>query len=105
MTAASDCSSMEMALGEVRGQLRELIQTISNQGRKIDSIHEKMAPLDSLLAEVADLKSRVALLETERHRRDGAMGLGSALLKSPLVGWFVAAGAAAWAIVTGRMHT
>ena len=76
-----------LLLGEIRGQLRELIHTGNNNSTKLDA-----------------LGIRVAALETERNRREGASGLIQSFLKSPAIGWLVGAAISAWAILTGKVH-
>ncbi len=76
-----------MILGEIRGQLRELIHTGNNNATKLDAIG-----------------NRVTALESERSRRDGANGLLSAIMRSPTLGWLVGAITTVWAVATGRLH-
>jgi hypothetical protein len=76
-----------LLLGEIRGQLRELIHTGNNNSTKLDA-----------------LGIRVAALEGERSRREGASGLVQSVLKSPAIGWLVGAVVTAWAILTGKVH-
>lgn len=78
---------MPLILGEIRGQLRELVHNSNNNSAKLDA-----------------LGLRVAQLETERNRRDGALGVIQMFLKSPMVGWLVGAAVTAWAVLTGKVH-
>ena len=52
-------------LGEIRGQLRELIHNANNNSQKLDA-----------------LAVRVSALEQDKSRRDGAMGLFEWFLKN-----------------------
>ena len=81
-----DPSSL-LLLGEIRGQLRELIHTSNNTGMKLDA-----------------LASRVAALEASDNRRQGASGVMAMIMKSPALGWLVGAAVTAWAILTGKVH-
>jgi hypothetical protein len=74
-------------LGEIKGQLRELIHTGNSNSTKLDA-----------------LGIRVAALETERSRREGAAGLVQMILKSPLIAWLAAIAATLWAVATGKLH-
>ncbi len=76
-----------LLLGEIRGQLRELIHSQNNTGQKLDA-----------------LAMRVSALEASDHRRAGASGVLSMILRSPALGWLVGAAITAWAILTGRVH-
>lgn len=80
-------SSSLLLLGEIRGQLRELIHTSNNTSLKLDA-----------------LASRVAALEASDNRRQGASGLMAMIMKSPALGWLVGAVVSAWAILTGKVH-
>ena len=76
-----------LLLGEIRGQMRELIQSSNSTGIKIDA-----------------LAARVSALEAEHNRRQGASNVLHALLKSPVLGWLVGVSVSAWAVLTGKVH-
>lgn len=71
-----------LLLGEIRGQLKELIHTNNN-----------------LSMEIKGLAVRVSTLEAAEQQRAGAFSLARAFANSPVVGWFVAAAVAAWALI------
>lgn len=79
-----DANAMLM-LGEIRGQLRELIHTSNN-----------------LAQTVSAMGSRLAALEAESHQRKGANGLWMAFLKSPAIGWLIGVLGAVSAYLYGR---
>jgi hypothetical protein len=100
-----------MILGEVRGQMRELVHTINNLSLKFDGLSREVIGLGPLATDIGEMKVRLAAmevrltaLETERNRRDGANGLLSMILKSPALGWLAGAAISAWAILTGKVH-
>lgn len=76
-----------MILGEIRGQLRELIHGTNNNSAKLDA-----------------LDRRVGKLELDQGRREGATGLMSAFLKSPALGWLVGAAISVWALLSGKVQ-
>jgi hypothetical protein len=80
-------TGIALLLGEIRGQMRELIHSTNNAGMKIDA-----------------LAARVSALEAEHNRRQGANNVVQALLKSPAVGWLVGIAVSAWAILSGKLH-
>ncbi len=80
-------TGIALLLGEIRGQMRELIHSTNTTGMKIDA-----------------LAARVSALEAEHNRRQGASNVLQALLRSPALGWFVGAAISAWAILTGKVH-
>lgn len=74
-------------LGEIRGQLRELIHSTNNTGAKVDA-----------------LGMRVSALEASENRRVGANGLFALVMKSPVVAWMILLAGAIWAFVTNKLH-
>jgi hypothetical protein len=93
-----------MMLGELKGQMRELIHTVNKLTQKVDVLAERVIGAAGLPAKVKDLEDRLVALETDKNKREGAMGFGAWLLKSPALGWFVGAAVSAWAILTGKVH-
>jgi hypothetical protein len=91
-----------LILGEVRGQLREIIHNMNNQALKNDAVAQQLAKLEGIPDRLDAIEARLVSLETDKHRRDGAMGFGGWLLKSPLIGWLAGLGLAAWAYLSGR---
>lgn len=83
----SEEKSEAFLLGQISGQLRELIHVVNNISAKQDA-----------------LGIRVAALEAANQRREGATGVISAILKSPGLAWLVGAAVTAWALLTGKVH-
>lgn len=85
-------------MGEVRGQLRELIKSSEN----MRTLMEMQAPINhrvpDLIADVANLQTRMAVLEAQENHRAGAVSLGSALLRSPMIGWLFGAAAIVYTV-------
>ena len=96
--------NQDMVLGEMRGQLREVVHSMNAMSAKFDSLSREVIGLSTLAADVAAMKIRVTALETERNRRDGATGIIQAIVKSPAVGWMVGGATFVWALLTGRVH-
>ena len=91
-------------LGELKGQMRELIHNVNNLSAKMDALTREVVSAAGLPAKVKEIEERVTLLETDKNKRDGAMGFGGWLLRSPAVGWLVGAAFYAWAVLTGKGH-
>ena len=72
-----------MMLGEMRGQLRELIHQGNNQAMKNDAVAKALAKLESIPDQLTKIEQRLTALETDKNRRDGAYGFGGAVLRSP----------------------
>jgi hypothetical protein len=101
---ASQPDQNSMVLGEVRGQMREVVHSMNNLSMKFDGLSREVVGLGILAGAVAKLELKVAALEVEKNRRDGASGFAGLLLKSPALGWLVGAAVSAWAILTGKVH-
>lgn len=74
-------------LGQITGQLRELIHSINNVSQKQDALAMRITALETSAA--------------EQKGRDGVLG---AIIKSPFFAWLVAAGAGIWAFLTGKVN-
>lgn len=93
-----------MLLGELRGQVRELIHTVNNTAMKVDGIGTEVVKHSTLIETVKDHETRLVSLETDRNKRDGAMNLGGWLFKSPLLGWIATAAAMFYALFASKPH-
>lgn len=102
MTTQTEISSLAVKVGEISGQLREVIHSVNNMAQKVDGMTERLLTAPTT-ADFEKLSKRVDALEAEQHRSDGAKGLGLAVLKSPAVGWLVGILAAALAAIKGGM--
>lgn len=96
-------TSQDMILGEMRGQLREVVHGLNNLSSKVDGLSREVIGLGPLAAEIGELKTRVAQLEAANNRSEGAKGLGAAVLRSPALAWVISAAVTAWAVLTGRV--
>jgi hypothetical protein len=48
-----------MILGEMRGQLREVVHTLNNQTMKLDALTREVVALGPIAAEIAQMKTRL----------------------------------------------
>ncbi|MGN7930314.1 hypothetical protein ACTJI5_09640 [Sphingopyxis sp. 22461] len=87
----SDIGALTLAVGEIRGQLRELVHSSNNTATKVDGIAERVFAWGDLPATVAKLEKRIDALEADRDRRDGALGFGAAIVNSKPFGIIVTA--------------
>ncbi len=99
--APSDPESA-MILGELRGQLREMVHNLNNQAMKNDATAKIIAKLESVPDDISEIKDRLTALERDKDRRDGAMGFGIWLVRSPLVAWLSAGALIAWTWLKGH---
>lgn len=86
----SDIGALTLAVGEMRGQLREMIHAQGGMAQKIDFLTEK-ALLAPTTTQIADLEKRVNTLEATNDRNDGAKGVFAAILQSRFAAWVAAA--------------
>lgn len=85
---------MLLMLGELRGQMKELIHSVNNSAHLINGLTDKVNKSEGLpdAIKATDLKIaahevRITALEASENRRVGAVGLGSWIMKAlPLVG-------------------
>lgn len=84
------------AIGELRAQVREMIHNVGNDGQQLRAIARSVAKLENLPSDINEIKERLTALERDKDRRDGAMGFGAWLAKSPLVAWLLAAAVVMW---------
>lgn len=96
--------NQDMILGELRGQMREVIHSVNNLSVKVDGLSREVIGLGSLAGEMADMKARIAILEIGNNRRAGAESIAVTIMRSPTLGWLVGAAITAWAILTGRVN-
>lgn len=53
-----------MALGEIRGQLREIIHTMRNEEMKNDALARTIAKLENVPDDIVEIKKRLTALAT-----------------------------------------
>lgn len=82
MSEADPDLNTALLLGEIRGQLRELIHTGNNNASKIDAMATRIGALelaiakyDALSGDIATLKGQVAPLVELRQQQKGALNL------------------------------
>lgn len=104
MTQTADIQRLAGDIGELKGQMRELIHTSNNNSMKLEALSEKVITSASIPDKIVVIEARLSMLEVEKNKRDGATGIISAIMKSPALGWLVGAAITAWAILTGKVH-
>ena len=70
-----------LLLGEIRGQLREMVHTSNNTGMKVDGLVREVSEIKGMASTIASLENRLSTaeddiddLKTDRERRRGAVG-------------------------------
>ena len=97
LNAMPEDQSLPLMIGEMRGQLRELVHQMANLAHKFEGVArtvDESKHLPGMISEnrasIAALEARVTALDTIEHQRKGAITLGTALLKS--LPWLIPAG-------------
>lgn len=99
-----------MILGEMRGQLREVVHSMNNLSMKFDGLTREVVALGALAAAVGKLeaeldaiKARLKAAEDRQNQQVGAGAIVKEVLASPLIAWIFMAAVAAWAFLTKRV--
>jgi hypothetical protein len=71
-----------MILGEMRGQLRELVHSQNNLSSKFDGLSREVFALTALASDMADIKLRLKVLEERGQQQTGAANLVSWVLRN-----------------------
>ena len=92
-----DDQALPLMLGEMKGQMRELIHNFNNLAQRVEDLIRTVdrtahlpAVVEEIKADMAALNVRVTALEAIEHQRRGAFSLGAALVK--MIPWLVPAG-------------
>lgn len=90
MTTQTEISTLAVKVGEISGQLREVIHTVNNMAQKVDGMTERLLTSPTT-ADFEKLSKRVDALEAEKNRSDGAKSVLAAVLQSKVFGVVVTA--------------
>ncbi len=102
MTQSAELNALAVKVGEISGQLREVVHSVNNMAQKVDGMSERMLTSPTQ-ADFQSLAARVALLEAEKNRTDGAKGVFAAVMRSPMAAWAAAIIAAIWGAFKGGL--
>lgn len=86
MTQSNELNALAVKVGEISGQLRELVHSQNNTQSDFQA-----------------LAARVAALEADKNRSDGAKGVLAAVMRSPMAAWGAAIIAAIWGAFKGGL--
>lgn len=104
-----------MAVGEIRGQLREVIANVAKMSDKQDRMLDAMSGLSMTPAElsahkvetaakIAALDVRVKAIENAKVKTEGALGVVQMVLNSKAFGWIVGGATTVYFLVSGKLH-
>jgi hypothetical protein len=100
MTAQSELHTLAVKVGEISGQLREIVHSQNNMSMKLDGLTEKLLTAPTQ-ADFQKLAARVDALEADKDRNDGAKGVVALIFKNPTVLAILGAIAGAVAAIKG----
>lgn len=92
------------AVGEVRGQLRELIHSVNDLGQRNEANSRILVKLEDMPSRLTKIEDRLTTLETTEHRREGERGVLHAVLRSPTIAWLIAGAIGLWVAFKERLH-
>lgn len=77
-----DGQSTDRLLGELIAEVRAVKHNQNNTSQKLDAVGRQTEPIRALVEQVREIKAeqerhhfRLAVLEADKHRREGAIGL------------------------------
>lgn len=92
-----------MILGEMRGQLREVVHGLNNLSMKFDGLTREVVALGTLAPLVGKLEAqleaqdvRIKALEGQQQAVNTTASNFKAMLNSPILGWLFLAAVALW---------
>lgn len=97
---ADDMQSVAFEIGKISGQLRELIHTTNNNSQQLTSLGTIVSQLAGLPESLAHLSARVAVLEKEINKLEGAKSVWGSILKHPAVMWLAGLAVAAYTFLS-----
>lgn len=94
----------DMVLGELRGQVRELVHGVNGLNMKVDGLTREVVALGPLGADIAEIKARLAKLERSDGEQSGAFNILKLILTSPVVLALLVTIASVYVTMSGKVH-
>jgi hypothetical protein len=101
---SNDTFNHDMILGELRGQVRELVHSVNNLNGKFDALTREVVALGPLAADIASIHVRLNKLEDDSNQQTGALNILKIILTSPVLLGLLVTVAAIWVTVSGKVH-
>lgn len=92
-TADDDARFRYEIIKGLADSIRQQTKQLSDMQHQMHEISERLVRIEAnrLSEEVSSLRVEVDLLKADRQRREGAMSVGTSLLKSPVIAWAILA--------------
>lgn len=103
MSEPADINGIYKELGQLVADMRTIKHEVANISQKIDPIAAFAVTQAEHGRKLEDHEGRIIVLETDKHRREGAIGLVEWLSKHWPFTLLVAASIALWAFATGKV--
>ena len=87
----TDPVNQDMILGELRGQVRELVHSVNNLNQKFDGLTREVIALGPLAVQIAEIRADVTKLKETQLQTTGAKNLAVWFVQSPIFAWVAAA--------------
>ena len=100
----SENISQDMILGELRGQVRELVHSVNNLNGKFDGLTREVVALGPLAADISEIKTRLVKLERADGEQSGAFNIVKLILTSPVVLALLVTIASVYVTMSGKVH-
>lgn len=101
-----------MILGEMRGQLREVVHSMNNLSMKFDGLTREVVALSALAqvvgkmeAFIEALDTRLKVVESNQKAVSTTANNFKAILNSPALGWLFLGAVALWAALKAKVVT
>lgn len=107
----AEATQNAMILGEMRGQLREVVHAMNNLSGKFDGLTREVVALGALATLVGKLEAqadaidvRLKAVEAKQSQQSGAAGMVKTILNSPVLGWIFLGAVTLWAALNGKVN-
>lgn len=104
-TNSGDLLSMAEKQGEMFEAVRATKHAVANLSQKMDAIGAVVTTVEQLARDRDDHERRLAVLEADKHRREGAVGLVEWISKHWPFTIIIAVVMAAWAFLSGKVSS
>lgn len=95
--------SMAEKQGETFATVREIKHAVNNMAQKVDSLASIAAAVEGLQKSRDDHEGRLAVLEADKHRREGAVGLVEWISRHWPFTILLGAVAVVWGVISGKV--
>ena len=96
--------STDRLLGELIAEVRAVKHNQNNASQKLDAVGRLVAQVKEIKEEQEKHHFRIAVLEADNNRREGAVGLVEWVSRHWPITLLIAAVSFIWALLSGKLH-